>query len=54
MIRNSPGENWESKHPSDLGMSAEKLGKAESWIQGKSTLKALKGKVVLIKFWGVW
>ena len=27
---------------------------AESWIQNKSTLKELKGKVVLIKFWGVW
>ena len=26
----------------------------EQWIQGKTTLKELKGKVVLLDFWGVW
>ena len=33
MVRNSPGEDWESKHPEELGMSSEKLQKAESWLQ---------------------
>ena len=26
----------------------------ETWINGKTTLKELKGKVVLLDFWGVW
>ena len=26
----------------------------EEWISGKTTLKELKGKVVLIDFWGTW
>ena len=26
----------------------------EQWVQGKTTLKELKGKVVLLDFWGVW
>ena len=27
---------------------------AESWVQGETTLKDLKGKVILLDFWGVW
>ncbi len=26
----------------------------EEWVQGETKLKDLKGKVVLIDFWGVW
>ena len=26
----------------------------EKWIQGETTQKELKGKVILVDFWGVW
>jgi hypothetical protein len=26
----------------------------EEWVQGETDLEKLKGKVVLIDFWGVW
>ena len=32
MTDNAPGETWESKHPSELGMSSDKLDKAHDWL----------------------
>jgi hypothetical protein len=28
--------------------------KVEEWISGETTLRELRGKVVLIDFWGTW
>lgn len=46
MIRNSPCEDWESKNPDELGMSAEKLNNAENLLLDESQGEPFRAVVV--------